>query len=286
MSNKPGYTPRMSLRLPLVLFSFLATLASAQTRVQDVIYLKAGGAAFTMDVFEPAKPNEAAVVFLVSGAWISDHSMLQRFGPDIEKVFADAGFTVFEVVHGAQPRYKVAEIVEQVRTAVRFVHAHAAVYGIDTNRVGVTGISSGAHLALMVAGSADSPVAAVAAISPPTDLANWGKPDFVPTDNPQLAMIAPALGFDPKGPRSDTVALAKQLSPITYVNPKYPPTLIVHGDDDKSVPLQQSQAMDQALAKAGVMHKLEVIHGGGHDEKTFGPGLELALRWFKDKLLN
>jgi acetyl esterase/lipase len=247
--------------------------------------MKAGGAAFTMDVFKPAKPNKAAVVFMVSGGWISDHAMLKSFMPDIEKAFADAGFTVFEVVHGAQPRFKVPEIVEQVRTAVRFVHAHAADYGIDTNRVGVSGISSGGHLALMIAGSPDSPVNAVAAIAPPTDLANWGKPDFVLIDNPQMAIFIPAVGFDPRGPRSAVVALAKQLSPITYVNPRYPPTLIVHGDDDKVVPLQQARAMDQALTKAGVEHKLEVIPGGGHDDKTFGPGVMKAVQWFKDKLL-
>jgi acetyl esterase/lipase len=276
----------MSPRLPIVLLSFLATLASAQTRTQDVIYMKAGGVAFTMDVFKPKKPNKAAVVFMVSGGWMSDHSMFKSFGPDIEKVFADAGFTVFEVVHGAQPRFKVSEIVEQVRTAIRFVHAHAADYGIDTNRVGVSGISSGAHLSLMIAGSPDSPVNAVAAIAPPTDLADWGKPAFMLTDDPQMAVFVPALGFDPKGPRNNIEALAKQLSPITYVNPKFPPTLIVHGDADKVVPLQQAQAMDQALAKAGVEHKLEVIHGGGHDNKTFSPGLIKALQWFKDKLLN
>ena len=258
---------------------------SAQTRTQDVIYMKAGGTAFTMDVLKPAKPNKAAVVFIVSGGWISDHSMSKSFGADIEKAFADGGFTVFSVVHGAQPRFTVAEIVVQVRTAIRFIHAHAADYGIDTNRVGVSGISSGGHLALMIAGSPDSPVNALAAIAPPTDLANWGKPVFLLTDEPQMAMFIPALGFDPNGPRKDMKALAQKLSPIAYVNPKYPPTLIVHGDSDKVVPLQQAQAMDQALTKAGVEHKLDVVPGGGHDDKTFGPGLMKALRWFKDKLL-
>src|SRR5580692_9424458 len=141
------YTAPISRRLPLILLSLLVlslltTLASAQTRTQDVIYMKSGGTAFTMDVFKPAKPNKAAVVFMVSGGWMSDHSMLKSFVPGIEKVFADAGFTVFEVLHGAQPRYKVPEIVDQVRTAIRFVHAHAADYGVDTNRVGVSGISS------------------------------------------------------------------------------------------------------------------------------------------------
>lgn len=275
----------MSRRLQLMLLSLLAILLSAQTRTQDVIYLKSGGSAFTLDVCRPAKPNKAAVVFLVSGGWISDHAMIQSFGAGIEKAFADGGFTVFSVVHGAQPRFKVDEIVEQVRTAVRFVHAHAADYGIDTDRVGVSGISSGGHLALMIAGSADSPVNAVAAIAPPTDLANWGKPGFLLTEEPQMAMFIPALGFDPKGPRSDMEALAKKLSPISCVTAKYPPTLIVHGDDDKIVPLQQAKAMDQALATAGVPHKLEVISGGGHDDKTFRPGVVKAIQWFKDKLL-
>jgi dipeptidyl aminopeptidase/acylaminoacyl peptidase len=137
----------------------------------------------------------------------------------------------------------------------------------------------------MIAGSPDSPVNAVAAIAPPTDLVNWGKPGFVLTDNAQMAVFIPALGMDPKAPRSDIEALLRKLSPISYVNAKYPPTLIVHGDSDKVVPLQQAQEMDQALAKAGVDHKLEVIAGGGHDDKTFGPGLVKALQWFKDKLL-
>jgi acetyl esterase/lipase len=248
--------------------------------------MKQGGAAFTMDVLKPSKPNQAAVIFVVSGGWYSDHTMIKTMGAEVEKAFADNGFTVFTVVHGAQPRFKVAEIVEQVRTAVRFVHAHAADYGIDTNRVGISGISSGAHLALMIAGSPDSPVNAVAAIAPPTDLANWGKPGFVLTDDPQMAVFIPALGIDPKGPRSDIEALDKKLSPITYVNSKYPATLIVHGDADKVVPLQQARSMDQALTQAGVDHELAVIPGGGHDDKTFRPGVTKALRWFQDKLLN
>jgi acetyl esterase/lipase len=275
----------MSHCISALLLSLLPSLASAQTRVQDVIYMKSGGAAFTMDVLEPAKPNKAAVVFVVSGGWMSDHSMLERYGPELEKHFVDAGFTVFEVVHGAQPRFKVSEIVEQVGTAVRFVHAHAADYGIDTNRVGITGISTGGHLSLMIAGSADSPVNAVAAIAPPTDLADWGKPAALLTDEPAMAMFIPALGVDPKGPKSDIEALERKMSPISLVNPKYPPTLIVHGDTDAIVPLQQAQVLDQALAKAGARHKLEVIAGGGHDDKTFGPGLTKALQWFKDELL-
>ncbi len=269
-----------------LLAAALISSASAQSRVTDIVYMKSGGAAFTMDVAKPAKPNRAAVIFMVSGGWVSDHSMIGSFGAAVEKPFLEAGFTVIEVVHGAQPRYKVTEIVEQVRTAARFVQVHASEYGFDPKRIGVTGISSGGHLSLMIGGMPDSPVSAVAAIAPPTDLNNWGQPDSLFTDKPELATFVPALGLDPKATKSDIGALAQKLSPINLVTAKFPPTLIVQGDDDKIVPLQQAQIMDKALTKAGVSHRLEVIPGGGHDDKTFTPGVIKAVQWFKDKLLN
>lgn len=268
--------------VPLILLPLIAHTAPSQTRVEDVVYLKSGGAAFTMDVIKPAKPNKAAVVFMVSGGWVSDHSMVKTFGAQIEKAFGDAGFTVFSVVHGAQPRYKVGEIIEQVRTAARFVRTHAADYGVEANRIGVTGVSSGGHLSLMIGGATDFPVDAVVAIAPPTDLANWGKPSLVFTDVPVLAQFVPALGLDPKA--ADFVSSLQKLSPVSLARPKFPPTLIVHGDNDTLVPLQQGQLMDQALAKAGVEHGLEVVKGGGHDEKTFVVGVAKALAWFKEKL--
>ena len=278
------HTGLMSSTVAIVLLACLASPVAAQAPLRDVIYLRAEGSAFTMDVLTPRTPNGAAVIFVVSGGWISDHSMLERHEPALQATFADSGFTVFEVVHGARPRYKVDEIVEQVRTAVRFVRAHAADYGIDADRIGVSGISTGGHLALMVAGSPDSPVQSVAAISPPADLANWGQPGVVFTDMPQLAMFIPALGLDASATRHDVVSQAQRLSPITLVSARFPATLIVHGDSDAVVPVQQARAMDQALGKAGVEHRLEVIAGGGHDDSTFGPGLAKAYAWFRARL--
>lgn len=275
----------MSPRVALLIVPFISAIAPSQTRTTDVIYLKSGGAAFTLDVVKPAKPNGAGVVLMVSGGWVSDHSMFATFGSGIETLFTSAGFTVFSVVHGAQPRYKVAEIVDQVGTAAQFVRVHAADYGISPNRIGVTGISSGAHLSLMIAGMPNPPVKAVVAIAPGTDLANWGKSGVFFSDDPAIVPYLPALGIDSKAPKNDLRSQLQKLSPISLVNPKYPSTLIVHGDDDRLVPLQQSEAMDIALAKAGVEHKLDVVHGGGHDEKTFSPGVIKALQWFKEKLL-
>jgi len=69
------------------------------------------------------------------------------------------------------------------------------------------------------------------------------------------------------------------------VTAKFPPTLIVHGDGDKIVPLQQAKVMEGAHTKAGVEHQLDVVPGGGHDDKTFRPGVAKAVEWFKERLL-
>ena len=267
-----------------VLFLAAAT-AVAQTRTRDVIYHRANGAAFTMDVFQPEKPNKAGVVVMVSGGWYSDHEMLKTFASGIEKALGDAGFTVFAVVHGAQPRYKVNEIVDQVRTAVKYIHSNAEKYGVDKDRIGITGISSGGHLSLMAGAAADTPLKAVAAIAPPTDLGNWGKSKDVFVDHPELAVFVPALGIDPKAPKNEIEAKVKSISPITYFTAKYPATLIVHGEKDTLVPIQQAEVMDKALANAGVDHKLVRVAEGGHDGATYIPGVTEAIAWFRAKLL-
>lgn len=274
----------MNMKL-LSLLPVLTSIAVAQTRTTDVIYLKSGGAAFTMDVVQPSKPNKAGVIVMMSGGWVSDHSMIKSPGAQIEQAFTSAGFTVFEVVHRAQPRYKVPEIVDQVRKAANFVHQNAAKYGVDPTRIGVTGISSGGHLSLMIGGSPDAPVQAVAAIAPPTDFMDWGKPDLLFTSIPALEPFLPAVGMDAKTPRTDALAIAHKMSPVDIVTPKFPPTLIVQGDADTLVPLQQAEAMDKALAAQRVIHKLEVVPGGGHDLKTFIPGVMKAVIWFKAQLL-
>src|SRR5687767_14087869 len=132
------------LRRALLLIALFATAhCSSQERVRDVIYMKSGGAAFTMDVFKPKDANGAAVIYLVSGGWFSDHGAIN---PAFAKSLNDEGFTVFEVVHGSQPRYKIPEIAKQVTRAVRFVRTNAAAYGVDPARLGITGASAGGHL--------------------------------------------------------------------------------------------------------------------------------------------
>ncbi|HLK15364.1 MAG TPA: alpha/beta hydrolase [Fimbriimonadaceae bacterium] len=274
----------------------LASLSAlAQERIRDVIYLKQGGCAFTFDVFKPANPNHKAIVWIVSGGWFSNH---EGINPDLAKPMNDAGFTVFEIVHGSQPKFQVPEIVKQLQHALRFIHANAGTYGIDPNAIGVTGMSAGGHLSLMLGALEDNgdpnakdpvdkesdKVGAVVAFMPPTDMLNWGADGVVPWKIPVMAVFMPAYGITKDTPEDTLVKLGREWSPIYHIGPGFPPTLIVHGDKDGLVPPQQAHKMDEALDAAKLEHKLLMVPGGGHDGKTLQGGFQQMLEWFGSHL--
>ena len=276
-------------------FAIVASLSSAQDRITDQIYMKNGGVAFTLDVFKAPGPKAPCVIWLCSGGWFSNHNDIN---PAIAKYFNDQGMTVVEVVHGSQPRYTLNDIVPQIRRAVRYVHANADRFGIDQNKIGISGGSAGGHLSLMIAGTGDagnadssdpvekasSSVNAVGVFFPPTDFLNWGKDGYSPFDEKQMQIFMPAFGFTKDTPRNKALELGKLMSPIQYVSAKYPPTMLIHGDSDTLVPVQQSKIMDAALAKNGIDHTLIIVPGGGHGGNTLLSGVSKLVAWFKDKL--
>ena len=267
-----------------------ATHAQANyTQVKDVIYGHKEGVALTMDVFKPAKPNGIAVLWMVSGGWVSNYN---NINPGFAAPFVERGDTVFEIVHGTTPRFPVSEILKDIRRAVRFVRYHAADYGIDPNKIGISGGSSGGHLSLMTAAMGDdgdksatdpvervsSRIQAVACFFPPTDFINFGKPNVHAIDVPLLAVFRPAFGVPVGATDADKEKLAKELSPMWQVTDKMPATLIIHGDADPLVPLQQSQIFVEKLKELKVENQLIVRPGKAHG----WPGIEKDLTVFAD----
>ncbi|HEX4486249.1 MAG TPA: alpha/beta hydrolase [Terriglobales bacterium] len=252
----------------------------AVKRTTDVIYGRKAGMVLTLDVFEPAKKNGAGVIFLVSGGWASSHddTSMVHVTPENYFPYLLRGYTVFAVVHSSMPRFNVPDIILDVQRAVRFIRHNAADYGVDPNRLGVLGSSSGGHLALMIAtqgGPAavanddpvdkeSSAVQAVACFFPPTDFVNWGGPGVDGVGRGPLSPLFAAFGS-----LSDTdigrQVVGKMISPIYYVTAKLPPTLIIHGDADVVVPLQQSESFVAKAKEVGAPPvKLIVRKGKGH----------------------
>jgi len=259
--------------------------SAVPTVTTDVVYGHKAGLAMTFDVFRPPMPNGAAVISIVSGGWRSSWETLQQFEETSDGSarpltageidarggilpshsylgLTDAGFTVFSVRHGSSPWFGMPEIVADMRRAVRFIRGHAGDYGIDPERIGVWGGSAGGHLSLLLGTTGDmvdpdaveafergpARVAAVVAYAPPTDLVRWAVPE--------RRGAFSAVDLDE--------ATLRHYSPVDFITSDDAPALIVHGDADTLVPMEQGQSMSEALRGAGVESRFVPVAGAGH----------------------
>jgi acetyl esterase/lipase len=273
----------------------LALIGQAQEHLVDVVYGHKMGVALTMDVFQPAKPNGIGIIWVVSGGWVSNHA---NINPALAKAFNDRGMTVFEVVHGSQPKFQIPDILLDMHRSIRFIRTNAAKFHVDPNRIGISGASAGGHLSLMMGAyggpgnpeakdpvdRASSEVEAVACFFPPTDMLNYGGPGIRPFKQIMMRPFWPAFGVTDKTPDEDLEKMAKEFSPIYGVTAKMPPTFIMHGDADFLVPLQQSQIFMAKLDELKIPHELVVKAKGSHGWADMDKDLPKLADWFEKYL--
>lgn len=288
----------LCMLLAIGLTGLVRTNARAQdtpTHYSDVVYGHKLGVALTMDVSKPAKPNGIGVIWMVSGGWVSNHN---NINPALGKIFTDKGQTLFQVVHGSQPKFTLPEIVQDIHRAVRFIRTHAAEYGVDPNKLGIAGGSAGGHLSLMMAAygttgdpnakdpvdRASSRVQAVAVFFPPTDFLNYGKDGQRALSYDLLRPFWNVFAVPANSTEEERDKIARTLSPLYGLTKESPPTLIIHGDIDKLVPIQQSQLVMAKLEEFKIPHKLIVREGKDHGWPTLGEDLPLLADWFTEQL--
>jgi acetyl esterase/lipase len=288
-------TNRLSITLALILTvcASAQVMAQAQTEiVPDVVYGHKDGLAMTFDVIKPkANANGAAVIFMVSGGWVSNYNPPQQTATRFKDLL-DKGFTLIAVRHGGSPKYLIPEIVSDVRRAVRFIRYNAKQWGVDPNRLGVFGGSAGGHLALVLGTASDigdpnakedfmkesDRVASVVAYFPPVDLRPLAR-GLNPQRTGGTLDRFPALNFEKEK--------APDYSPIVHVSPDDPPTLLIHGDKDNLVPVNNSKVIHEAFQKNNVKTQLIIIEGAEHgfrgeDAKRAGAAMA---SWFEQTLL-
>lgn len=295
----------------LLTHSLLVTVAIAQsdpksvTIKSDVIYGRRADMALTLDVFTPASPNGIGIIHLAIGGWHKAH-----YDPSTFAELTKRGYTVFRVLLPSEPKFTVAEQAVDLQRAVRYVRYHAKDYGVDPDRLGITGASAGGHMSMLQANAGDagqpdapdpvdrtsSRIQAVACFFPLTDFLNYGGPGLVQAgDLGPLTYHRASFDFHDFDPQTRTYVkvsddtrrkeLLKQVSPITYVTKESPPTFLIHGDKDLVVPLQQSEVIVAKLREVGVPVELVVIKDGGHGWSDFWgvDGYRLA-DWFDKQL--
>jgi acetyl esterase/lipase len=240
------------------------------------------GFALLMDVYRPAKPNGYGVLFIHGSGWgapegadapqLKDGDQTRLYGGALVR----AGYTVFAINHRAAPRFRYPAPIEDAQRAVRFIRAEAKRFGIDRDRLGAVGSSSGGHLVSMLgvldgAGDAQSKsaverasarVQAVVAHAPPTEMLSLGSDGRKPI---------PLYGYGvPTDKHSTEYRDYVAGSPVTHVTPDDAPFLLLHSDDDRKVPISQSELFAAALKKANVPVKLVRVAGGGHSPSFAG----------------
>lgn len=250
-----GPEPSMADKFPQVPVAF----PNGVKAWRDVTYqVNPGYRPQIVDIYVPAgKGPHPLVLYVHGGGWMGGHTRqsgaFENF-PEMLAAFAAEGFTVASVEYRLSGEATFPAQARDVFAALRFLRENAAQYHIDSSRVGVFGGSAGGHLAALTglacrdtaldpASAQDQCVQAAAAWYGIFDFATM--PRIVQKDSAEQRL----LGCNEDACAPEAIRAA---SPLTYVDAKDPPFLILHGVDDKVVPVAQSRQAEARLKAAGV----------------------------------
>ncbi|NQW29087.1 MAG: alpha/beta hydrolase [Ignavibacteria bacterium] len=266
----------MKIRLGLLLFmTSCALTAHAQKDILDVPYKTVESGPLLLDLHLPGNASGPVplIIWIHGGGWRNGSKatcLPFRLG------FTQRGYAVASINYRLTGEACFPAQIEDCKAAIRWLRAHAAEYGLDADRFGAWGSSAGGHLVSLLGTSGDiaefdvgdntnisSRVQAVCDYYGPVDFKTMCEvyKRFAQPDSP----LSKLLG----GPISTRPEAAKAASPITYITPDDPPFLIVHGDADGTVPVEQSRQMDAALHAAGLESELIILPGAGHGGTAF-----------------
>ncbi|MGB7329694.1 MAG: alpha/beta hydrolase [Rubripirellula sp.] len=249
-----------------------ATLASGVQVTRDVVYGTGAGVELHLDIAKPTESTRPApcIVVIHGGAWRQGNksSHLNEI-----KSFAQLGYVAATLEYRFCPEHPFPAQVEDVKCAVRYLRANAEKYGIDPTRFGAIGFSAGAHLSMML-GTVDvndaadksslegdggwpdqsSKVQAVVAYFGPTVFRDEG-----------LTVVTKKLVVDFLGGTQADVPDAYRLaSPLSHVSSGDAPMLLFQGTEDPLVPYNQAFEMAEAMTKADVPGRVELLIDAGH----------------------
>lgn len=254
--------------------------AAPSTReVTDLVYARVDGRSLALDLHLPVDvAHPPLVVYAHGGAW--------RTGSKIEypKFLVDSGYAVASVEFRASTEARFPADVHDIKAAIRFLRAHADDYGFDARRVAISGSSSGGHLAALVGttngvpgleGSVGTELRESSAVQA---IVSWYGASNLTTILSQssaygLSVREPALRLL-LGDLPDKVPqLARLASPVMHLDGEDPPAILLHGDLDPQMPVEQMHEFAAAYRRAGLAVEAIVVEGAAHGGEVFQSGV-------------
>jgi acetyl esterase/lipase len=266
---------RIALASAALLLLASSVTASAQTTEhKDVVYAEVDGKALALDLYVP-RADAPLVVYVHGGAWRAGTK-----ADGVPQFLVDAGFAVASLDFRQSTDAPFPANVHDIKAGIRFLRANAAQYGYDAEKIAITGASSGAHLAVLVGvtnGHAElegavgthpetsSDVQAILSYFAATDLTtilSLSTPFGVGVREPALTLLLGALP-------DQVPELAQLASPVYHVDANDPPLLLLHGDRDPQMPVNQSLQMLGAYEEKGLDVDFIPVHGAAHGGPLF-----------------
>lgn len=257
-----------------------ATMKGQVRLIENVTYSAVDSEAVKMDILAPwsqrydyleSQPRPL-IVFVQGSSW-----RRPTMGEEIPQLvqFVRAGYVVATVQHrNSLDGHAFPAFLQDVKTAIRFLRAHADQYAIDPERVAIWGTSSGANASLLVALTPDDHRYKTAEYADQSDAVNAVVSCFAPTDvidtfkNADQVPGSDILQYSLFGAdRGKWDTIKRQMSPLYQIQDgkEYPPFLLLHGDADKVVPYHQMEDMYHALQEHGVTVEAYRVKGANHE---------------------
>jgi acetyl esterase/lipase len=262
----------------LLFLPLLAGAADGMRGTRDLVYATVDGKPLGLDLHLPAGSGAAPlVVYVHGGAWSAgDKTRYPAF-------LVDNGFAVASLDFRSTNDAPFPANVHDIKAGIRFLRANAAKYGYRADRVALVGASSGGHLAALVgttngdAGLEGRQGTNLAQSSDVQAIVSWFGASNLTTILRQstpdgLEVRVPALQRLLGGQPDAVPELARQASPVFHLDARDPPLLLLHGDQDAQMPVNQSLELEGAYRKAGLPVELFILHGVGHDGGPFFQG--------------
>ena len=246
------------------------------TMKKDIKFAEIDGHELRLDLYLPdAVDNPPLIVWVHGGAW--------RRGSKDRMPLTDLvreGYAIASVDYRLSPVAKFPAAIHDIKGALRFLRKNQDVYGFNARKIAIAGASAGGHLVALVGttnGHKELEGAVGGNLEQSSDVqaivSYYGASNFMTIlsqSTPHgLSVRVPALELFIGGRPEDAPDLARLASPVFHVDRNDPPLLLIHGDQDPQMPINQSHELHGKFRELGLIVRFEVVHGAAHGGKAF-----------------